>query len=430
LATVLKGATLIELEPALVEKADLRIEGGLITARGADVPALEGDEVIDVAGKVVMPGMVCAHHHLYSTLARGMPPVTPPPESFLDVLQRVWWRLDQSLDLDAVEVAATLGSLDALGSGTTTVFDHHSSPRCIQTSLIRVARGVNEVGLRAVLCYEVTDRHGPQVRAEALEETVGFLHKARGRFRGLLGAHASFTLTDEALDALAEAMKATQAGIHIHLSEDPIDERHSVEQFGGTPVARLSARGLLGPQAVLAHLVHLSWPELSQVLSTGAWLVHNPTSNMNNQVGYAPAGKFGARATLGTDGIGADVFAEAQRAYFRSREAGQPIDVLKWLANGHRLASQMFGQHIGPLREGACADLLILDYRPITPLGTENLAGHFMFGLAARHVESVMVDGVWRMWARRPLSVAPDALTERARDAALAVWARMAELGS
>jgi cytosine/adenosine deaminase-related metal-dependent hydrolase len=183
----------------------------------------------------------------------------------------------------------------------------------------------------------------------------------------------------------------------------------------------------LGPKTLVAHAVHLSWPELSQVIGTGSWLVHNPRSNMNNQVGYAPAGKFGARATLGTDGIGADMFFEVQLAASRAKEAGQPIDALRYLANGHRLASQAFGQEIGPLREGAVADLLVLDYRSPTPITSENLAAHLLFGFGARFVESAMVDGIWRLWARRPLSVNPDVVTEQARETAKALWSRMAK---
>jgi cytosine/adenosine deaminase-related metal-dependent hydrolase len=144
-------------------------------------------------------------------------------------------------------------------------------------------------------------------------------------------------------------------------------------------------------------------------------------------VGYAPALKFGARATLGGDGVSADLFAEAQAAYLRSREAGQPIDVLRYLANGHRMASQVFGMTVGTLREGSAADLLLLDYLPATPLTPENLAWHVVYGLGSRHVEAVMVDGTWRMWARRPLSVNPTVVADQAREAAAAIWARMAE---
>jgi cytosine/adenosine deaminase-related metal-dependent hydrolase len=178
----------------------------------------------------------------------------------------------------------------------------------------------------------------------------------------------------------------------------------------------------------VAHAVHLSWPELSTVISTGAWLVHNPRSNMNNEVGYAPAGKFGSRSTLGTDGIGADMFAEVQLAHFRAREAGLHIDALKMLANGHRMVSKAFGMEVGPMREGAVADLLLLDYRSPTPLTPENLVGHFLYGLGSRYVESVMVHGIWRLWARRPLSVNPDVVTEQSRKTARDLWSRMATL--
>jgi putative selenium metabolism protein SsnA len=426
--TVLKGGTVIELEPASVEKVDLRVEGGRIAARAAMLQPQEGDDVVDLAGKVVMPGLVCAHHHLYSALARGMPPPAAPPASFVEILERVWWRLDRALDLDSIHLSAAAGALDALGCGTTTVIDHHASPAAIEGSLTRVARGVNDVGLRGILCYEVTDRHGPAGREQGLAENAAFIQKAQGRFRGMVGAHASFTLGHDALAQLRQAVDATGTALHLHLAEDPADERISFERYGDVPVTRLLDHGLLTPRTVVAHAVHLSWPELSQVISTGAWLVHNPRSNMNNQVGYAPAGKFGSRATLGTDGIGADMFLEGQLAHFRAREAGQPIDVLRWLANGHRLVSEAFGVEIGPMREGAAADLMVLDYRPPTPLTADNLAGHFLYGFSARLVESVMVDGIWRLWARRPLSVNADVIAEQSREAARALWSRMASL--
>ncbi|MGQ0508211.1 MAG: amidohydrolase family protein [Myxococcaceae bacterium] len=430
MGTLLKGGTLVELEPALVEVSDLRVEGGVITARGQNLTPLPGEEVIDARGKTLLPGLVNAHHHLYWALARGMSAPARPAETFEDVLEHVWWRLDQALDLDSIQISATVAALEALSSGTTTVVDHHASPRAITGALTKVARGLNDVGLRGVLAYEVTDRHGALAREEGLEETVAFVKKAKGRFRGLIGAHASFTLSDDALQGLKEAVESTQAGLHIHLAEDPSDERLSVERYKETPVNRLMSWGLLTPKTLIAHAVHLSWPELSTVLSTGTWLLHNPRSNMYNQVGYAPAGKFGARATLGTDGMGSDMFQEAKIASLRARDAGQPVDVLRYLANGHRLASQIFDAKIGPLREGAQADLLVLEYRSPTPLTSENLAGHFLFGFDSRHVESVMVEGAWRLWARRALAVNPETVHEEARHAATALWARMAKISS
>ena len=231
MGTVLKGGTVIELEPASVERVDLRVDGGRIAARAPMLAPLPDDEVVDVNGKLVMPGMVCAHHHLYSSLARGVPPASPPPENFQEILERIWWRLDRALTLDAVHVSATVGALDALLCGTTTIVDHHASPSAIEGSLTRVARGVNEVGLRGILCYEVTDRAGPEGREWGLAENDAFIRKAQGRFRGMVGAHASFTLEHEALRMLRQLVDSTGAALHIHLAEDPSDERLSFERL-------------------------------------------------------------------------------------------------------------------------------------------------------------------------------------------------------
>lgn len=425
MGTVLKGGTLVEFEPACVEVADLRIEGDRIVARGKDLTPEPGDEVITLSGKVLMPGLVCAHHHLSRVLSRGRLPFAAS-RPYEERLEQERYVFEKSLDADAVQIAGTVGALEALQSGTTTIFDHHSSPSAVSGSLLRLARGINEVGVRGVLSYAASDRWGALGREEGIEESVSFAKKAKGRFRGRIGASAASTLSPEALEGLREATRSTQVGLQVELAEDPSDERISNERYGDAPVARLLEAGLIDSSTIIAHAVHLSWPELAQVLGTGAWLVHAPRANMDSEVGYAPAGKFGARATLGTAGLPADLFAEVQHAYLRSREAGQPIDVLRYLANGHRLAADAFGEPMGALREGALADLVILDYRPPTPLTSETLAPHVAFGFSARLVESVMVEGTWRLWARRPLSVNPDAVAEEARNCAADVWKRAA----
>lgn len=426
--TILKGATLVEFEPPTVEVADLRVDGEKIVERGPDLQPGEGDEVIQLAGKFVLPGLVSAHHHLYGALSRGMPVAPVSKDVDFEAQQKAtWWRLQDALDADAVQAAATVGALEALASGTTCVFDQHASPRAITGSLLRVARGVNEVGLRAALAYEVSDRSGAVAREEGLEETVAFLKKARGRFRGMIGAHACFTLSHDALEGMKEAVKATGGGVHLGLGEDPVDERLSFERYGEVPLTRLQQQELITPNTLCAHVVHLSWPQLAEVISAGAWIVHAPRTNMERQVGYAPAGKFGARATLGTGVASPDVFAEAQLAHHRALDAGQPLSILRFLANGHRIASQFFGETIGPLQPGAVADLVVLDYRTPTAVTAQTLAAHLVGGFGPRHVESVMIDGTWRLWARRALSLKPEVAYENARVASEAVWARIEE---
>lgn len=425
MSTLLKGGTLIELEPAAVEVADLRVDKGVIVERGQNLATVgEEEDVVELSGKLVMPGFVSTHHNLAAALARGRPRAKDGI-AFEDALEQTTWKFENAFDADATQAAATLGALEALSCGTTTVLDSHSSPKAISGSLTRVARGVNEVGLRAVLSYQVTDRYGAMGREEAIEENVAFIKKARGRFRGMVGAHASFTLSNDALEGIKGALQTTGVGLHCNMAEDPADERLSFQRYGDVPVTRMAQNALLSPKSVLAHVVHLSWPDLSQVIATGSWISHNPRSNMNQQAGYAPAGKFGARASLGSSALVADMFAEAHVASLRSRDAGQPIDVLHYLANGHRIASGIFDATIGPLRQGALADLLVLDYHPVAPLDETSLALHLVECMSSRHVEAVMVDGVWRMWARKPLSINAEVVYEHARSAAQAVWTRM-----
>jgi cytosine/adenosine deaminase-related metal-dependent hydrolase len=422
LGTLLKGATVVEFEPIVVERADLRVQDGKIVARGPELAPAEGDDVVDLTHKLLIPGLVSCHQRLMVTALRGL-----SDESSGTFLQRIEQegQLELALDLDAVEVLGALASIEAIGAGTTTVFSSHSSPSCAQGSLIRLARGINEVGLRTVLSYEVSDRQGAVAREEAIEECVSFQRKAKGRFRGMIGAHASFTLSDDALEGLRSAVQETGAGLHIQVAEDPTDEKVSREQFGESPVARLIKHELLNKNAVVAHAVHLAWPELSQVISTGAWIVHNVRANLHRQVGYAPAGKFGSRAVLGCDRMAPDMFLEAQIANLRAREAGLEIDALKYIANGHHLASQVFGTPIGLLREGAAADLVILNCRPSIPLSAENVAKHTLSYWGSRFVEAVMIDGVWRLWAGRPLSVDVDMLAARGREVASVIAERL-----
>lgn len=420
MTTLLKGATLVEIEPPSVERADLRIDKGKIVARGASLEQLPTDEVTELQGRLVMPGLVSAHHHLHAGLLRGL-----PREAGFAHEHAALEQLEGALSLDDVQAAAAVGGLEGLCAGTTTVFALHASPKVVAGSLARVAHGLNDTGIRGVLAYEVSDRAGLVSREESLEELTGFISRARGRFRGAVGlAHLGKT-SNETLTAVKAVAMGTSALSLVNIAEDLAEEALSVREYGATPLERLLEKELLGEKTVVSQAVHFSWPQLSEVLTHGAWVVHAVRSNMNGQTGLATPSKFGVRACLGTDVMSLDTLVEAQTASLRSRDAGQPIDILRFIANGHRLASAAFGQTLGPLREDAVADLVVLDYQPPTPLTSESLASHLLHGMASQHVESVMVDGMWRLWKRKPLSVDVAELARVSREAAAAVWARL-----
>jgi putative selenium metabolism protein SsnA len=425
---LLRGATLATFDPPAVAVADLRVDGDRIVDRAPSLAARDGEEVMPLGGALVIPGLVNAHTHLYSALARGMPGPAAAPRSFREILERVWWRLDRALDEETVGLSAAAGAIEAALSGTTFLVDHHSSPAFIRGSLGTIKRAVESVGLRSVLCYEVTDRNGTEGRDAGVAENVSFQHHEQTPLtRGMIGAHASFTLSDESLGRLAGAVQETGSSIHVHVAEDRADVDDARERYHSSVPARLERHGLLGARALFAHCVHLTPEEIQDVHVKGAWVAHNPRSNMNNAVGSAPVWAM-RRAALGTDGMDEDLLAESRAAFLKMREAGRDdaySATLELLAGGHRLAAALFGLPFGKLDAGGPADLVVLDYHPPTPVTAENLAGHLVFGVDRSHVRSVMVAGRLVVSDGEIVTLDAREVQERARRLAPLLWSRM-----
>lgn len=421
------GATVVvALDPPEVGSADVVLAGDRVAFVGAAPPGVPRR---DCSGTLVLPGNVCAHHHLYSALSRGMPYRLVPPVTFTEILQRVWWRLDRALDEPAIRASALRGGLDALRAGTTTIVDHHASPHAVDGSLDVIADALAELGVRSVLCYEVSDRDGPACAAAGIAENRRFLARAPGLARGMMGAHASFTLSDETLAGLVDAARADGAGVHIHVAEDAADQVDSVARYGVGVVDRLGRAGVLTDRALLAHGVHVAAPEMAVVAAAGATVVCNPRSNMNNAVGHSPFSRVRDRVALGTDGIGGDLFTESQVGWFRAREADVGIPgswPLERLADGARLAGRVHEEPLlGTLRPGAPADLVVLDYPTPTPVTADNLAGHWVFGLSSNQVRDVYVAGERVVEGGRSTRVDEREVAAAGAAEAERLWARM-----
>ncbi len=407
MATFFRDALLVQLDPPRVEAGNLRVADGRIVGLGANVSAERGDEIVECGGAVLMPGLVNGHTHLYSALASGMPAPPRAPRNFHEILQLVWWRLDRAHTLESVAVSGQIGALAALRCGTTTLIDHHASPNAIDGSLSALESGIAEVGCRGVLCYEVTDRNRPDEGGRGLLENERYAtsctERADGRFAAMVGAHASFTLEENSLVDCVDLARRLGLGVHIHAAEDLVDERITRERFGFGLMERFGRVGLLDVQStILAHCTHFSDRDFAAVndRSDTISIAYNPSSNMNNGVGYMPVVKLTKPPQLGTDGIGADMWREARVAEFKSHDAGLPLPFgrsLEMLVQSARCASNALGVRLGVLEIGAAADLVLTNYRPATPLKSDNLAGHFLFAMGPEFVRDVMIGGWWAM---------------------------------
>jgi putative selenium metabolism protein SsnA len=446
---VIENATAVGLWPASVtEHCDIVCEKGAITAVGPGAAARAGGtgespaRRIDARERIVMPGLVCAHTHFYSGLARGITAPLGPMPDFTAILENLWWRLDRSLGAEAIRASAAVNAIEAVQAGTTTVVDHHASTGQVRGSLDILAAEFRRVGLRGLLCYETSDRDGTTVRDEALAENEAWAAAAAAEARAAraggrpapmlgaaIGAHALFTLSEETLDELAALCARTGLGIHMHLGEDPVDAATCRRDHGCTLTARLAAHGLLDGNSILVHGLHLAPEDREAVNVAGAVLVHNPRSNMNNGVGYNDGLAELSNWALGTDGITSDMFEEATIAWFKHRDAGGPLgldEIVGGLAGGQRMASRHFGAPVGTLEAGAVADLVMLDYRSPTPLVAENIAGHIAFAMGSAHVHTVVIDGEIVYADRQfPFDVAP--VYAEARRVARELWTRMTD---
>jgi len=443
--TLFKNATLVEFDPPRVrEGMDVLVDGDVITEVGRNLtitgpsapgPAGSGKS-IDLSGKILFPGLVCSHHHMYSGLARGIMAEIGPTPDFISILRNLWWRLDRAIDAASLYSSGLICSIDAIRAGTTAVIDHHASPTFITGSLNILKKAFEETGLRAATCYEVTDRRGHDGMIEGVEENIAFARgidgeKANGTWSGLteahIGGHAPVTLPDEALKLIADACTQTSRGFHVHLAEDRYDVSHSHATYGQDLIPRLDAFGLLTDKTLLVHGVHLSSEEITLFNERDSFLIHNARSNMNNNVGYTTRIPEVKNLGLGTDGIGADMFEEIKTAYFKHKDEGGawwPGEFLGALAAGNRLLERVYGAKFGRLEPGYKADLVVADYASPTPLVPENIAGHMVFGMGSAIVETVMVNGSLVMEERQfNIDIAP--IYEEARGQAKALWERM-----
>jgi putative selenium metabolism protein SsnA len=436
MGTVFRNATLVQLDPPMVAHGDLRQEGGRIVAVGDGVAAEAKDETVDCGGAVLMPGMVNGHTHLYSALASGMPAPPKQPTNFHEILKYVWWRLDRAHTLESVRASGVIGALAAVRCGTTTFIDHHASPEAIQGSLSALEEGIGTVGLRGVLCYEVTCRNGGSEDGHGLFENSRYIRTCQarrdGKFAALVGAHASFTLDEGSLAKCVEVAKDLGVGVHIHAAEDPVDEKITREMSGRGLLDRFERHGLLDlPGTIIAHGTHFTDADVARINERRGTITmaHNPRSNMNNGVGYAGVVRYAKPPMLGTDGIGADIWNEARAALFKSNDAGMPLPFsrpLEMVGESARYASRALGVKLGVLEVGAAADLVLTNYRPATPLSAENLAGHMIFEMGPEFVRDVMVDGWWVL--RNSKAVTCNEVAERAQSVEISrgLYSRMA----
>lgn len=396
-------------EMPFVEDGAVLIEGEKVVAVGprAELEAAYPQaELVDAQGGVIIPGLINCHTHIYSGLARGLAIKGCNPTNFLENLEQQWWAIDRKLYMEETRASAYVTVMESLRNGVTTIFDHHASYAEIPGSLFAIKDVTGECGIRANLCYEVSDRDGRDKCDQAIQENADFARWAAtqdtGMISAMFGGHATFTLSDATMDKMAEANDGL-TGFHIHVCEGMNDVYDSLDnQCGIRPVERLLNHGLLGSRTMLGHCIHITPAEMDIVREQGTSIVNNPGSNMNNAVGCAPVLEFmrrGIPVCMGTDAYTHDVleslktFILVQRHNAAKPNVAWGEDFQMLFRNNAAMASRYFKRDLGVLRPGAAADLAIFDYHPFTPFSADNVDGHILFGFEGRMCRTTIVNG-------------------------------------
>ena len=396
------------------------------------------EERLDADGQFVMPGNICAHTHFYGAFSRGLGIPGDAPKTFSQILDKLWWNLDKALDEEGIRYSALVCLVDAVKHGTTTLIDHHASPNAIGGSLDIIADAVNQSGLRASLCYEVTDRDGEDKAEAGIKENLRFIRRIQERkpsdrnLRAHFGLHASLTLSDETLERASEVCPEG-VGFHIHAAEGQADQEDSLQKSGKRVVNRLDQFGILRPETILAHGVHLDENEIALLAERGSWLTHQPRSNMNNAVGVAPIEKMidaGVRVGMGNDGFSNTMWQEWKAAYLLhksenrdpQRMGGYTVRQIA-VKNNAALVTRLFDDlPIGEISEGAAADLIFVDYHPFTPMSADNLPWHILFGFQESMVTATIVAGKPLMYRRELLTLDEKEIALKALTISKATW--------
>ena len=397
-----------------------------------------GEERLDAHRQYIMPGAICAHTHFYGAFSRGLNVPGLPAKDFPEILEKLWWPLDKSLSLEAVHYSALVCLIDAIKYGTTTLVDHHASPNAIQYSLDEIASAVDDAGVRASLCYEVTDRNGQEGAKAGIAENVRFINLVdrgsdlSGRLSATFGLHASLSLSEKTLEDCREVAPEGY-GFHIHVAEHSIDEYDSIQKSGTRVVDRLLRHNILGSKSIVVHAVHVDAREIEILKETKTWVTHQPRSNMNNAVGLPEVEamlRSGIKVCLGNDGFSNAMWDEWKACYLAHKLLNRdprrmPASLIAQMAiyNNADLAKMLFPKiRLGCITPGAEADLIFVDYQPFTPLTVENLPWHIVFGFQDSMVTGTMVAGKLLMKDRQVLSLDEEKITYQARKLVSGVW--------
>ncbi|MDD2387353.1 MAG: amidohydrolase family protein [Bacteroidales bacterium] len=421
---ILKNATYIDWQSLEFSKTSILVNKGIDNnisfISNSEIENYKNVETIDCSGKLVTKSFGVGHHHVYSSLSRGMGAPKKNPQNFQEILKYVWWTLDKCLDQEMIEYSALTTAIACAKAGSTFAIDHHASPFAVEGSLEIIANAFEKIGVSHLLCYEISDRDGMNITNKGLKETESYLKNKQA----LVGLHASFTVGNNTLENAVTLMNNYNSGIHIHVAEDLSDQAHCLKTYGKRVINRLHKFGVLNSsKTILGHCIHLDHCEIELIKNSNSWVVQNMESNLNNKVGHFSGTGLGNNIMLGTDGMHSDMLQSAKFAFF----AAQINDKINYDSTYKRFRNIHHYLKLNNFKGDGDNNLVVLDYASPTPLNMDNFYGHFLFGFNSAIITDVISDGKLIVKNRIIQTVDENRVVRKAQEIATKLWKKMAQ---
>lgn len=417
---ILKNATFIDWKTFEFLSTDIIVDGENVSYEKDWKGNENVAEIIDCTDKYITKSFACGHHHVYSALALGMPAPVKIPNNFYEILKNIWWQLDKALNIDIIKASAYATAIECAKNGVTYVIDHHSSPYAIEGSLQTISDAFNEVGVGHLLCYEISDRDGVDIAKQALNETENYLQNNEG----LVGLHASFTLTNKTLTKAVKLAQKYNTGVHVHVAEDLYDQEHCFDIHNKRVIERFKDYGILDlPKSIFVHSLYLTDDERRLIKQSGAFVAHAIESNLNNSVGQFSSCHLGENIMYGTDGMHSDMLRASKASYFYGKQADM-LDInetYRRFRQVHQYTSK------NDFNGDDDNNLVVLDYKPSTSFTTDNFLSHFMYGIESKHVQHVIANGKLIVRDKQILGINEDDIKEFTNDCSQLLWDKMSK---
>lgn len=421
------------------ENGAVAIEGNKIVAVGpaSEVNAAHSAQRnIDAMGKVISPGLICTHGHMASTLSHNMPVDFSKFTKFTDMMEMWWWpQVEDQTYADDIYWATKFAAARMLKSGTTTIGDMLEAPSALPGALDHQARACEEIGIRAVLSFEATERTSKELGDLAMQENLRFVkerNKNDARITGRFACHTAYTAPPDMLREARRLANENRAGLFIHVAEFP--PFLTVERWGKPDPQMLQDTGFLGPDVLTIHCVHMSDEDIDLWAKHDVKVAHTPMSNMLGGVGVAKIPQMLSKGI--TVGLGHDCFftldmIEVMRAAYLVHKVApdpNPTNIIFFQAlematvNGAKALNME--NEIGSLEVGKKADLLILDEKCPTPVNAGSWMWYLVQDLSSADVETVIVDGQIVVENHQLTTIDEQEAHCKSQEHALAMWKR------